>query len=93
MKIVCARLRSNVTYTGPLETVLDSFFYLYDLWMKQHPEYTYDSYNLSFDRKKKPRRDADVFKDADVVVIPRHVSGDRPGGARGEMRGEGQRRS
>jgi hypothetical protein len=70
MKIVCARLRSNVTYTGPLETVLDSFFYLYDLWMKQHPEYTYDSYNLSFDRKKKPRRDADVFKDADVVVIP-----------------------
>jgi len=70
MKIVCARLRSNVTYTGPLETVLDSFFYLYDLWMKQHPEYTYDSYNLSFDRKKKPRRDADVFRDADVVVIP-----------------------
>ena len=70
MKIVCARLRSNVTYTGPLETVLDSFFYLYDLWMKQHPEYTYDSYNLSFDRKKKPRRDADVFKDADVDVIP-----------------------
>ena len=49
---------------------LRNLFYLYDLWMKQHPEYTYDSYNLSFDRKKKPRRDADVFKDADVVVIP-----------------------
>ncbi len=70
MKIVCARLRSNVRYTGPLETVLDSFFYLYDLWMKQHPEHTYGTYNLSFDRKKKPQRNANVFKDADVVIIP-----------------------
>ena len=70
MKIVCARIRSNVTYTGPLETVLDSFFELYVRWMKDNPQHTYDSYNLSFDKKQRPKRNAEVFKDADVVVIP-----------------------
>jgi len=70
MKIVCARIRSNVTYTGPLETVLDSFFELYVRWMKDNPQHTYDTYNLSFDKRRRPQRNAEVFKDADVVVIP-----------------------
>ena len=29
-----------------------------------------DTYNLSFDKRQKPKRNAEVFKDADVVVIP-----------------------
>lgn len=70
MKIVCARIRSNVTYTGPLETVLDSFFELYVRWMKENPQHEYDSYNLSFDKRQRPKRNPEVFKDADVVVIP-----------------------
>ena len=70
MRIVCARLRSNVTYTGPLETVLDSFFELYVRWMKDNSQHTYDTYNLSFDKRQRPQRNAEVFKDADVVVIP-----------------------
>ena len=34
MKITIARIRSNVKYNGPLETVLDSFFENYVKWMK-----------------------------------------------------------
>jgi len=70
MKIVCARIRSNVTYTGPLETVLDSFFELYVRWMKENSQHEYDTYNLSFDKRQRPKRNPEVFKDADVVVIP-----------------------
>ena len=70
MKIVCGRIRSNVTYTGPLETVLDSFFELYVRWMKDNPQHEYDTYNLSFDKRQRPKRNPEVFKDADVVVIP-----------------------
>ena len=69
MKIVCARIRSNVTYTGPLETVLDSFFELYVRWVKENPQHTYDSYNLSFDKRVRPKRNPEVFKDADEFKV------------------------
>ena len=39
MKITIARLRSNVKYNGPLETVLDSFFENYVKWMKENSKY------------------------------------------------------
>ena len=32
MKVTIARLRSNVKYRGPLQTVLDSFFENYVKW-------------------------------------------------------------
>ena len=69
MKICIARLRSNVQYRGPLETVLDSFFENYVQWMKANPQNQYLTYNVSFDHRR-PKRTPDSIKEADVIVIP-----------------------
>jgi len=70
MKITIARLRSNVKYNGPLETVLDSFFENYVRWMNNNPQYEYDTYNVSFYSDDRPKRTPESIKDADVIVIP-----------------------
>ena len=46
VKVTCARLRSNVRYNGPLETVLDSFLENYRLWMRDNPQHQYETYNI-----------------------------------------------
>ena len=69
MKITIARLRSNVKYNGPLETVLDSFFENYVKWMKANPQHEYRTYNVSFD-KSRPKRTPENVEWADVIVIP-----------------------
>ena len=69
MKITIARLRSNVKYTGPLETVLDSFFENYVKWMRENTRHKYNVYNVSFNTNR-PVRNPDAIKDADVIVIP-----------------------
>jgi len=69
MKITIARIRSNVKYNGPLETVLDSFFENYVKWMKANPQHEYDTYNVSFD-KDRPKRTPETIEQADVIVIP-----------------------
>jgi len=69
MKIVIARLRSNVKYLGPLETVLDSFFENYVRWMKENPQHEYKTYNVSFTNDK-PKRTPETIEWADVIVIP-----------------------
>ena len=68
MKICIARLRSNVQYRGPLETVLDSFFENYVDWMRDNPQHEYLTYNVSFDHRR-PKRTPDSIKEADVIVI------------------------
>jgi len=69
MKITIARLRSNVKYNGPLETVLDSFFENYVKWMKANPQHEYRTYNVSFD-KSRPKRTPENIEWADVIIIP-----------------------
>ena len=69
MKITIARLRSNVKYNGPLETVLDSFFENYVKWMKANPQHEYRTYNVSFG-KDRPKRIPENIEWADVIVIP-----------------------
>ena len=69
MNITIARLRSNVKYNGPLETVLDSFFENYVKWTRENPQYNYDTYNVSFN-KNKPKRTPKSIENADVIVIP-----------------------
>ena len=69
MKITIARLRSNVKYHGPLETVLDSFFENYVKWMKANPSHQYKTYNVSFNRQN-PSRTPETIEWADVIVIP-----------------------
>ena len=69
MNITIARLRSNVKYLGPLETVLDSFFENYIKWMRDHPEHNYDTYNVSFENKR-PKRTPETIEWADCIVIP-----------------------
>jgi hypothetical protein len=69
MKITIARLRSYVKYTGPLETVLDSFFENYVKYMKDHPEHEYGTYNVSFTNER-PQRTPDSIKWADAIIIP-----------------------
>ena len=69
MKITIARLRSNVKYNGPLETVLDSFFENYVKWMKQNPQHEYRTYNVSFGSER-PKRTPENIEWADVIVIP-----------------------
>lgn len=67
--VVIARLRSNVKYNGPLDTVLDSFFENYLKWMETHPDYNFGVYNVSFNYEK-PKRNPEAIKNADVIVIP-----------------------
>ncbi len=69
MKFTIARIRSNVKYNGPLETVLDSFFENYVKWMKANPQHEYDTYNVSFG-KDRPKRTPETIEWADVIVIP-----------------------
>ena len=69
MNITIARIRSNVTYTGPLETVLDSFFENYVKWRDNNPQHKYDTYNVSFGNGR-PKRTPETIKWADVIVIP-----------------------
>ena len=69
MKITIARIRSNVTYTGPLETVLDSFFENYVKWQRSRTDLQYDVYNVSFTNQR-PVRNPEAIKNADVIVIP-----------------------
>jgi len=69
MKITIARLRSNVKYNGPLETVLDSFFENYVRWMRANPQHKYDTYNVSFNQSR-PQRTPETIKWADTIVIP-----------------------
>ena len=69
MKITIARLRSNVKYNGPLETVLDSFFENYVKWRDNNPQHEYDTYNVSFNNDR-PKRTPETIKWADVIVIP-----------------------
>ena len=69
MKITIARLRSNVKYNGPLETVLDSFFENYVKWMKKNPQHEYRTYNVSFSSDR-PKRTPENIEWADVIVIP-----------------------
>ncbi len=69
MNITIARIRSNVKYNGPLETVLDSYFENYVKWVKANPQHNYDTYNVSFG-KDRPKRTPETIKWADVIVIP-----------------------
>ena len=69
MKITIARIRSNVTYHGPLETVIDSFFENYVKWRDNNPQHEYDTYNVSFNNDR-PKRTPETIKWADVIVIP-----------------------
>ena len=69
MKITIARIRSNVKYNGPLETVLDSFFENYVKWMRANSQHAYDTYNVSFNQSR-PERTPESIQWADVVVIP-----------------------
>ena len=69
MNVTIARLRSNVKYNGPLETVLDSFFENYVKWMRANPQNKYDTYNVSFNQSR-PVRTPETIDWADVIVIP-----------------------
>ena len=69
MKVCIARLRSNVKYNGPLETVLDSFFENYVKWMKANPQHEYRTYNVSFGAER-PKRTPENIEWADIIVIP-----------------------
>ena len=69
MKVTIARLRSNVKYNGPLQTVLDSFFENYLKWQRSRKDLEYDVYNVSFTNQR-PVRNIDAIKEADVIVIP-----------------------
>ena len=69
MKVTIARLRSNVKYRGPLQTVLDSFFENYVKWQKTRTDLQYDNYNVSFTNER-PVRNPEAIKSADIIVIP-----------------------
>ena len=69
MNITIARIRSNVTYIGPLETVLDSFFENYVKWMNDNSQHNFKTYNVSFGDGR-PQRTPETIDWADVIVIP-----------------------
>ena len=69
MNITIARIRSNVKYNGPLETVLDSYFENYVKWMQANPQHKYNTYNVSFS-KNRPKRTPETINWADVIIIP-----------------------
>ena len=67
MNITIARIRSNVTYTGPLETVLDSFFENYVKWMNDNSQHNFKTYNVSFGDGK-PQRTPETIDWAEALV-------------------------
>jgi hypothetical protein len=77
-KIAIARLRSKVKYIKPLEHILDSFYFLIDNFISKYGHsvtgdcsntYEFSFYNISFDHTT-PRRNPDVIKNADIIIIP-----------------------
>jgi len=69
-KTVCiCRLRSNVNYTDPLQSILGFWYELMQKFVEDHKsEYDFVYYNFGFN--KKPKRDIDAIKAADVIIIP-----------------------
>jgi len=67
-KITIARLRSGVNYKGPLDHILDSFYYLYQRFQLDHPEYNYGYYNFGYNKAN--RRDSKDMPGSDIIVIP-----------------------
>ena len=67
MKVTIARLRSNVTYTGFNNHTLDPYFYCLVNWMKSRPDLEFQTYNMSFDAKQKPKR---TLQESDYWIIP-----------------------
>ena len=67
MKVTIARLRSNVTYTGFNNHTLDPYFYCLVNWMETRPDLEFQTYNMSFDEKQKPKR---TLQESDYWIIP-----------------------
>ena len=67
MKVTIARLRSNVTYTGFNNHTLDPYFYCLVSWMETRPDLEFQTYNMSFDAKQKPKR---TLQESDYWIIP-----------------------
>ena len=67
MKVTIARLRSNVTYTGFNNHTLDPYFYCLVNWMETRPDLEFQTYNMSFDAKQKPKR---TLQESDYWIIP-----------------------
>jgi len=64
--VTIARLRSNVCYKKPLETVLDSYFHLIQGWMNSRTDVKFQFYNVSFDGSRPERK----LEDSDYWIIP-----------------------
>lgn len=69
MIIGIARLRSRTRYVKPLEHILDSWFYLLDIFIKNNPQHEFRYYNITFDDIM-PKRDHTQMIGCDVILIP-----------------------
>jgi len=68
-KITIARLRSGINYKGPLDHILDSFYYLLKRFENKHiDDFKFGFYNYGYDKGN--RRDPKDIPDSDIIIIP-----------------------
>lgn len=68
MKITITRLRSGTNYKEPLHDIMDSFYYLYKMYMEKNPQHQYGVCNFGWNAAN--RKKLDDIIDADVILIP-----------------------
>lgn len=69
LTLCIARLRERTRFTRPLFHILDSFYTLLSQFIKNHPEYNYTYYNITFDGSM-PVKNKEAVNKSDVIVIP-----------------------
>jgi len=67
-KITIARLRSGINYKGPLDHIMDSFYYMLKEFQIRHNEFDYGTYNYGYEKPN--RRKPDDIPDSDIIIIP-----------------------
>lgn len=63
------RLRSSERYLRPLETIVDSYFYVYKEFMINNPQYNYRFFGISFTQKRPTKNFKDIIE-SDYIIIP-----------------------
>jgi hypothetical protein len=69
MKICFASLRRKINYTDVLEYGMDVFYESFRYYKDNNPQHEYSYYNFAWGSKG-AKRDKQVIKEADVIVLP-----------------------
>lgn len=63
------RLRASDRYLKPLETIVDSYFYVYKKFLSNNSQYNYRFFSTSFTNKR-PIKNFQDIRESDYIIIP-----------------------